>query len=537
MSFAKIRPVPQECALNAVLYARFSSDRQKENSIDFQLRADREYCERKGIKIVGEYIDRAMTGTNDDRPEFQRMIRDAKSQQFAFVIVYRFDRFARNRYDSAIYKKQLESYGVRVLSTEESVGTGDEGIILEAIYEAMAESYSRRLSRVVTNGMKETARKGLSVGGNISYGYKIEDHKLTIDEAAAPVVRLVFELYKNGKTKTEIASELNSRGFLTPKHNAFNINSITRILTNRMYIGESSYMDIERSCPAIVDKELFCAVQKLVETNKRSYGKKISKAYFALSGKLFCGECGAAMIGDEGTSKNGNTYFYYSCSNKKRKRSCKKKSEKKDFIEWYVCEQTVKFVLTPENIHSIAEKVVALSERELGSEDLKAAEKQLAAIEREFDSLTDKLIATDSAALIRKINERAAALERQKADLEAQISELRIRSELRITVPEVEAYLNTFRSGDLLDEDFRRRLIHTLINCIYLFDDKIVIYFNVRGFDTVNYIDVLADVEQLAEPPSECSDSFSDGSPNTKLSEHVYFIFTNGVFGAVISRG
>lgn len=197
----------------------------------------------------------------------------------------------------------------------------------------------------------------------------------------------------------------------------------------------------------------------------------------------------------------------------------------------------MKFVLTPENIHSIAEKVVALSERELGSEDLKAAEKQLAAIEREFDSLTDKLIATDSAALIRKINERAAALERQKQDLEAQISELRIRSELRITVPEVEAYLNTFRSGDLLDEDFRRRLIHTLINCIYLFDDKIVIYFNVRGFDTVNYIDVLADVEQLAEPLSECSDSFSDGSPNTKLSEHVYFIFTNGVFGAVISRG
>ena len=122
MSFAKIRPVPEACALNAVLYCRFSSDRQKENSIDFQLRADREYCERKGLKVVGEYIDRALTGTNDNRPEFQRMIRDAKKQQFAFIIVYRFDRFARNRYDSAIYKKELESVGVRVLSTEESVG-------------------------------------------------------------------------------------------------------------------------------------------------------------------------------------------------------------------------------------------------------------------------------------------------------------------------------------------------------------------------------------------------------------------------------
>ena len=115
MSIAVVRAVPPEYANNAVLYCRFSSDKQKENSIDFQLRADREYCAKKGFNIVGEYIDRAMTRTNDERPEFQRMIADAKSRQFAFVIVYRFDRFARSRYDSAIYKKTLENYGVCIL--------------------------------------------------------------------------------------------------------------------------------------------------------------------------------------------------------------------------------------------------------------------------------------------------------------------------------------------------------------------------------------------------------------------------------------
>ena len=273
MSFAKIRSVPEEFALNCVLYCRFSSDKQSENSIDFQLRADREYCEKKGLKIVGEYIDRAMTGTNDERPEFQRMIRDARSRRFAFVVVYRFDRFARNRYDSAIYKKQLETYGVRVLSTEESVSVGDEGIILEAIYEAMAESYSRRLSRVVFNGMKEKALKGFSTGGKTPFGYKIEDHRYIIDERFAPIVKMIFELYHQGKTKTQIARELNSRGYKTNYHNDFNVNNISKILCNRSYIGENQFAGVLRPCPALIDKDLFDSVQAILKQNSKSYGK------------------------------------------------------------------------------------------------------------------------------------------------------------------------------------------------------------------------------------------------------------------------
>lgn len=534
MSFAKIRPVPEACALNAVLYCRFSSDRQKENSIDFQLRADREYCERKGLKVVGEYIDRALTGTNDNRPEFQRMIRDAKKQQFAFIIVYRFDRFARNRYDSAIYKKELESVGVRVLSTEESVGTGDEGIILESIYEAMAESYSRKLSKIVLEGLKETARKGLTTGAP-PFGFCSLDHRLAIDERTAPAVRLCFDSYAQGRTKTEIAEDLNARGYRTRKGTPFNIETVTRVLSNRVYIGENDYAGIERRCPSIIDEKTFATVQELLAKNKRSYGKKKERAFFALSGKLFCGVCGAAMVGDEGTSKTGKTFFYYTCATKKKKRSCKKKSEKKDFLEWYVCEQTVKYVLTDERISEIAEKVVALEEQENGSGELRRLEKELAAVEKDFSSLAGKLLLTDSPGIIKAINEKAAVLEARKADLEKGITDLKLRSDLSLNQEEVEAYLNTFRNGDLLDEDFRRRLIHTLVNSVYIWDDKILIYYNVRGFESVSYIDALSDADQLTEPG--CSDSLSNEPPNTNLSEHVAFVFTNGVLGIVISRG
>lgn len=530
MAFARVRSVPPECSINAVIYARYSSDKQTENSIDFQLRAAQAYCEAKGFKIVGEYIDRAMSGTTDNRPEFQRMIEDAKKRQFAFIVVYRFDRFARSRYDSAIYKKELESFGVRVLSTEESIGTGDEGIILESIYEAMAESYSRRLSRVVTQGMRETALKGLSTGGNVSFGMKIENHRFVIDEKTSPAVRLCFELYKEGKQKQQIANELNKRGYRTKNGKLFTLNSITRILQNRVYIGEHNFADIKRTCPAIISNELFDEVQQLLKKNKKSYGHKASETFFSLSGKLFCGHCGAAMIGDSGTSRRGDKHFYYTCRSKKRQHTCKKKSEKKDFIEWYICEQTVKFVLTDANISRIAERVVSLSEEELGSGELARLEKRLAEIEREIDAAADSLIKTNSPALIKRINEKVAVLEAQQQATETEISRLRVRQELRVTVREVEAFLRGFCSGDLFDEDFQRRLIKTLVNCIYLFDDKVVIYYNVRGIKEISYIDMLSDVEEISENAASCGSDSSRVSSPIEYNPNTLF-FVGIVFG------
>lgn len=513
MAFARIRSVPAECAMNAVIYARYSSDKQTENSIDFQLRADQSYCDAKGLKVVGEYIDRAISGTTDNRPEFQRMIEDAKKRQFAFIIVYRFDRFARNRYDSAIYKKELESYGVRVLSTEESVGTGDEGIILESIYEAMAESYSRRLSRVVTQGMRETALKGLSTGGNLSLGLKIVDHKVELDERTAPAVRYCFEARAEGITKKPIADELNARGFRSKTGKLFTVNTVSQILANPVYKGIHNYAGIERSCPATVSAELWDRVQEIEKREKKNYGKKVAATYYALSGKIFCGHCGASMIGDSGTSRSGEKHFYYTCTARKKNRSCDKKSEKKDFIEWYICEQTVKFVLTDSNITKIAERVVALSEEELGSGELARLEERLSEIEREIDAAADALIKTNSSSLIKRINEKVAVLEAQQQATEMEISRLRIRQELRVTVREVESFLRGFCSGDLFDEDFRRRLIKTLVNCIYLFDDKIVIYYNVRGLKEISYIDMLSDIEELLEYEAHCGSDSSQVAP------------------------
>lgn len=534
MAFAKVKPVPEENAANAVIYARFSSDKQTENSIDFQLRADKEYCERKGLRVVGEYVDRAISGTSDQRPEFQRMIRDARKQQFAFIIVYRFDRFARNRYDSAIYKKELESVGVRVLSTEESVGTGDEGLILESIYEAMAESYSRRLSRVVSQGMKETALKGQSTGGNLPHGYRVENHMVVIDESFVPVIRYCFEARAEGKRKKPITDELNARGYRTKTGKLFTIHTVTQILSNPIYKGVHHYAGIERSCPAIVTEELWNRVNEIEQRDKKTYGKKADRIDYTLSGKVFCGYCGAAMIGDSGTSKTGNTYAYYTCANKKRTHNCQKKREKQGFLEWYVCEQTVANVLTDEYVEKIAKGVSAVSEAENGTSRLDDLKKELEQIDRELDSTADALIKTGSPALIKRINEKAELLEQKRNTLAAEVSRLEIDRALQLTERDVRSYLESFRGGDLLDPEYRRRLINTLVNCVYVYDNRMVVYYNVKNMKEVSYIDMQDDITDLSP---ECSDSLIVGDPTHKLSEHIRLIFKRGGFGLVVLRG
>ena len=227
-----------------VIYARYSSSGQRDESIEGQLRDCRAFAAKYNITIVAEYCDRALTGTSDKRPEFQRMIRDSAKGSFSVVITWKNDRFARSRYDSAIYKYKLKQNGVRVLYAKESIPDGPEGIILESVMEGFAEYYSANLSQNVKRGNYDSALKRQTLGQTVYGLRKGVDRRFELDPATAPVVRRIFEEYAAGRPALDIYTQLNEEGFRTVRGNLFNKNSLRRILQNEKYIGVYEFADI-----------------------------------------------------------------------------------------------------------------------------------------------------------------------------------------------------------------------------------------------------------------------------------------------------
>ena len=199
--------------MTAVIYARYSSDNQREESIEGQIRECTAYAEKNDITIVKHYIDRAISAKTDNRPQFQQMIKDSDKKLFDIVLVWKLDRFARNRYDSARYKTQLKKNGVKLMSATEIISEGPEGIILESVLEGYAEYYSADLAEKVNRGMMENALKCMNNGAGIPLGYYVDETQhLQIDEKKAPYVHEIFQRFADGEMIKTIIADLNARG-------------------------------------------------------------------------------------------------------------------------------------------------------------------------------------------------------------------------------------------------------------------------------------------------------------------------------------
>ncbi len=254
----------------AVIYARYSCDKQTEQSIDGQLRVCQDYAQRNDILILDTYIDQAISGTTDNRANFQRMIKDSARKEWNYVLVYKLDRFSRDKYATAIHKKTLKDNGVKVLSAMENIPDTPEGIILESLLEGMNQYYSAELSQKVKRGMKETRLKGFYQGGGVPYGYKIDGRKLVIDEERAGNVRFMFDEFSKGVIVKDIIKELTAMG-KTYRGKPFAMNTVYGILRNEKYIGIYRINDevLTNMYPQIVDEKIYNRVIAILERNKR----------------------------------------------------------------------------------------------------------------------------------------------------------------------------------------------------------------------------------------------------------------------------
>ena len=160
-----------------VIYARFSSENQREESAEAQLRACKDYARSHKYLVVGEYVDRAFTGTNDNRPEFQRMIEDSRKGLFEIALVHKLDRFSRNVEQTIRYISELKDNGVELKSVIEQFDNTPEGEFMRNMMSNISQYYVKNLSREVIKGMKENAYKCLHVGGIPLLGYYVDSEK------------------------------------------------------------------------------------------------------------------------------------------------------------------------------------------------------------------------------------------------------------------------------------------------------------------------------------------------------------------------
>lgn len=507
----------------AVLYLRYSSAKQHEQSIEGQDRVCRDYCRYNDIMIVDSYIDRAKSASHDvdKRTEFQRMIKDSKKGRFDTVVVYKLDRFARSRYDSAIYKKKLKDNGVTVISATEAVPQTPEGLMMEGLLEGMAEYYSAELSQKVKRGIRESVEKRHHLGGPQPLGLMNVDGKLVEDSTTIHIVREVFSMADEGLSFAVMADILNKKGYRTRKGAPFGRSSLRTVLRSKKYIGYYCYngLEIPDQTDPVVDPDVFWRVQEALETMGRKKRHTNKPDSYLLTGKLFCGNCGEAMLGESGKGKKGTVYRYYKCFGQKKNSGCTKKPIRKEVLEAKVV-QMCQEMLTDERIDYLVQEVAKILVDQETVSKARAMEQEIVENVKQLDALTQVVMAGNAP---RTIIAKMTELEARQDALQKELAI--VRAQERPLGPEhARYYLQQLKTNIADVPGGEARLIQTFVDKVYLYDDddgktnaKIKIVFTLDGAKS-----------------SECE---LDGLPSSTFpNPQEYFVTKDGHLWFVIIR-
>lgn len=315
----------------AVIYARYSSTKQDELSIEAQVNACKEYGIKSGYVVTKIYSDEAISGKGsktESRKQYQSLIRDSKQKLFEIVLVHKYDRIARNVGEHVNLELKLSENNVSLIAVAQDFGHSKEAKIMKTMMWALSEYYIDNLSDETKKGHKEVALKGLHNGGCAPFGYDIKEQKYIINEFEARYVKKIFNCALNKEGFAEILTEINEAGILGKRGKPIRYTQIYEILRNEKYTGVYKYsitqennrnlrrtkpnaIRVEGALPQIINKDIFMEVQKIMDGRKQT-GKKSN---YLCSGLVYCGNCGSKMYGTT-THRKGHAYRIFYCPQK-----------------------------------------------------------------------------------------------------------------------------------------------------------------------------------------------------------------------------
>lgn len=475
-------------------YGRFSTSRQREESIEAQEIAIKKYCEQHNIKLVHFFADRGLSGTTDDREEFQAMLKEADKGKVDYVIIHKLDRFARNRYDSAIVRKRLADHGIKLISVLEHFDEDSpEDVILMSVLEGMAEYYSKNLSREVKKGMYRNVDKGKYNGGFLPYGYENdkETHMVVINEFEASVVRDIYKMYLDNYGYVTIAKQLNKQGLKTKRGNAWTADTVNKLLRNEKYKGVYSHgkthvtrhgghqkvtknkvWKSENTYPVIIDESTWNAAHAKRQQMKPRVGVK---ERYLLVGYAKCEKCGRNYIGSSSSKIINNElycYRFYTCSGHNRKK-CDAKIIRADLLEDIVIDYIEEVFFNEKSLNQYLDDLTnALSQEYDDKEQLKNIKQQIKSLTSKKDRLVDLYICDSITKSvydqkIKEIDYQLNALYEAEKGLQ--------NKPVNLSKKDVKKIIMKIMKERKNNENYRKTLINCFLKDIVISDEKVEI--------------------------------------------------------------
>ncbi len=480
--------------LIGVNYCRYSSHSQREASIEQQMAAAQAYAEANEITIIETYSDRATTGRNDDRHEFQRMMKDAERGKFQCVIAWKSDRLGRNMLQAMQNEARLNSLGVICMYVEENFDDTAAGRFALRNMMNVNQFYSESMAENITRGLQYNAENCMVTNGNLPFGYKADSSlHYALDSPKDEIVREIFTRVASGERMVDIYTDLNNRNILTSHGKHWTKSGFNSILHNERYKGIYIYGDIRiaNGIPRIVSDELFEKVQKVLKMKKNPRGRHRSAAEYLLTGKLFCGYCKNPMTGMSGSSKTGTVHHYYACSHKRANgaAACRKKTVRKEQVEFEIA-QAIKTKL---NDHDVQDWIInLLLSRQNRYHHIPELEIMKSKLEEVKISIKNILTAMEAGIITPSTKERLMELESESSRLDDSINKLEKLGQKNYTREQISEWFGFLQNGNLNDKKYQQQLFDLFLSRAYLYDDKIRLMFD---FSTLDEVD--SDVTEL----------------------------------------
>ena len=494
-----------------VNYCRYSSHSQRDASIEQQMAASQAYARANGITIIETYADRATTGRNDERREFQRMMKDAEHGKFQCVIAWRSDRLGRNMLQAMQNEARLNSLGIFCVYVEENFDDTAAGRFAKRNMMNVNQFYSESMAENITRGLQYNAENCMVTNGQLPFGYKADSSlHYALDVPKDEIVREIFIRVSNGEPMVDIYTSLNERGILTSRGKPWTKSGFNSLLHNERYKGIYIYGDtrIENGIPRIISDELFDKVQKVLTMKKNPRGRHRSEATYLLTGKLYCGYCKKPMTGMSGRSKSGENHYYYACSNKRSNgaAACKKKPVRKEQIELAIAQFIKEQLNNPEIQNGIIEFLLACQDRYHRMPELEMAQSRQEEVKKSIKNL---LNAMEAGVVTPTTKDRLMELESENAKLEEKIVSLKILSTKNYTREQIAEWFSVLQKGEIDDKQYQQQIFELFLRKAYIYDDKVRLFLDLSAFS--------GDEESYADMDLDAFDDCIEGEENVRI--------------------